>query len=270
MPLCCCRPINQSASAGRCIAPKLTRDRRWRAIELASDGAHTATLGAQDGEFLSFGERKVAPGYRFRRRQNVSVASRPPSATTVPRQSTKPRLTAASLERPGDRRPEPSAFSPRLWRPAWRSQSAAHTDPKACIPSSQPPLLSVATTGRIARSPGQAGDDTCMRADKKTWMPGTNPGMTGDRCASTSNAIASQVVFAARPMRPRWVKPKPAAYFRPIAERAVDADMGEPDHRDRQHSGEARPDARRHQRHRRHVAVRGVVDRWRRICGPAR
>lgn len=37
------------------------------------------------------------------------------------------------------------------------------------------------------------------------------------------------------PIRPRWVKPKPARIFQPVAERAVDADMGEPDHRDGQH-----------------------------------
>ena len=53
---------------------------------------------------------------------------------------------------------------------------------------------------------------------------------------------------------------KTGRIFQAVAERAVDADMREPDHRDRQDQRLAEPKAERHQRHRHHVAVRGVVD----------
>ncbi len=50
-------------------------------------------------------------------------------------------------------------------------------------------------------------------AHKKTWMPGINPGMTEE--SMRMNLYPVQVVGAARPMRPRWVKPNPATYFMP-------------------------------------------------------
>jgi hypothetical protein len=56
VPLCRGRSIFWSAVAGRRIAPELTRDRAWRAIEQPSDGSYTVTLRAQDGDLLTFGE----------------------------------------------------------------------------------------------------------------------------------------------------------------------------------------------------------------------
>ena len=53
---------------------------------------------------------------------------------------------------------------------------------------------------------------------------------------------------------------KSGGIFQPVAERAVDADMGEPDHRDGEEKRPLQRKAHRQQRHRRHVAVRGVVD----------
>jgi hypothetical protein len=61
VPLCRGRSIFWSAVAARHIAPELARDRAWRAIELTSDGSYTVTLRAQDGDLLTFAERKVAP-----------------------------------------------------------------------------------------------------------------------------------------------------------------------------------------------------------------
>jgi hypothetical protein len=61
VPLCRGRSIIQSTAAGRRIAPEFTRDRARRAIKLTSDGSHSLTLRAQDGDLLTFGERKVAP-----------------------------------------------------------------------------------------------------------------------------------------------------------------------------------------------------------------
>jgi hypothetical protein len=61
VPLCCGRSVVGSAVVACRIAPELTRDRAWRAIELTSDGSYTLALRAQDGDLLTFGERKVTP-----------------------------------------------------------------------------------------------------------------------------------------------------------------------------------------------------------------
>jgi hypothetical protein len=47
-----------------------------------------------------------------------------------------------------------------------------------------------------------AGIHVFPSALRKAWMAGTSPDVTVSR-------------YAARPIRPRWVKPKPAAYFSP-------------------------------------------------------
>jgi hypothetical protein len=61
VPLCRGRSIFWSAVAARRIAPELTRDRACRAIEQPSDASYTVPLRAQDGDLLTFAERKVAP-----------------------------------------------------------------------------------------------------------------------------------------------------------------------------------------------------------------
>ena len=59
---------------------------------------------------------------------------------------------------------------------------------------------------------------------------------------------------------PQMGEAKTFGIFQAIAQRAVDADMGEPDHGQRQHQRLGGGKSARHQRHRREVAVRGVVD----------
>jgi hypothetical protein len=49
--------------ATRRIAPKLTRDSGWMAIEQPTDGSYTFPLRAQDGDLLTFGKRKIALCY---------------------------------------------------------------------------------------------------------------------------------------------------------------------------------------------------------------
>src|ERR1700694_4861157 len=61
---------------------------------------------------------------------------------------------------------------------------------------------------------------------------------------------------------------KSRAVFQAVAERAVDADMRQPDHRDGKHERRGKRKSGGHQCHRRHVAVRGVIDdgAWPRAC----
>src|ERR1700737_840433 len=61
---------------------------------------------------------------------------------------------------------------------------------------------------------------------------------------------------------------KSRAVFQAVAERAVDADMRQPDHRDGKHQRRGKRKSGGHQCHRRHVAVRGVIDdgAWPRAC----
>jgi hypothetical protein len=47
--------------AARRIALKLTRDRGWMAIEQPTDGPYAFPLRVQDGDLLTFGERKGTP-----------------------------------------------------------------------------------------------------------------------------------------------------------------------------------------------------------------
>ncbi len=66
------------------------------------------------------------------------------------------------------------------------------------------------------------------------------------------------------PIRPRWVKPKPASVFQAVAERAVDADMRQPDHRDRKRERRGQRKSRRRQHHRRRCSCARRYRRWRR------
>jgi len=62
------------------------------------------------------------------------------------------------------------------------------------------------------------------------------------------------------PDPPHMGEAESALIFQAVAERAVEADMGQPDHGDRKDERRGGAKAGRHHRHRREIAVRCVVD----------
>src|SRR6266571_3583062 len=62
------------------------------------------------------------------------------------------------------------------------------------------------------------------------------------------------------PDPPEMGEAKTAGIFQAVAERAVDADMRHPDHRDGKRERRGKRKSGNHQAHRRHVAVRGIID----------
>ena len=62
MPLRSCGPILETAAMGRCVAPELSRDRRWRTAELGSDLAYPTTSCVEDGDLFSLDEGQIATG----------------------------------------------------------------------------------------------------------------------------------------------------------------------------------------------------------------